>query len=354
MPIVFKKDLHFGDSDNDQDNALTSFLDDVDDDSFTMKPPPSKKRKLENTPTKSALQSSNIKQKAKVQLKKLRIKRRKERSKLKRNPSNGSKMSSNVSVVSIESMKPKESAIKFQKIFCQTLEISSKNLGILFNESHFLSVSRDLDPINNNIDFGSLDVLRLFLDSNYQNIPKKEGEDEKPMMKDAEKTSKKNQWKAYTKSMQVVIICPSVRKSVDTIKALQSIRVNHSFIHKKQTLKMTEEQWAKHKEAMEELCVIPLRVCELFGKHRKIEYQQKELKNKSWHVGVGGVNRISKLMQSKHLNLKQCELIMIDLQRNAKDMSILDMPQMRKEFCEWFKLYAFERIQAGEMKIALF
>merc|ERR1712232_153977 len=123
----------------------------------------------------------------------------------------------------------------------------------------------------------------------------------------------------------------------DTIKALQDIRVRHSFVHKKQTLKMTEEQWQQHQEAMEELFVIPLRICELFGKHRKIEYQQRELRKKSWHCGVGGINRINKLMQTKHLNLNQCELIIIDLQKNVKNQSILEMPQMTKELCEWFK-----------------
>merc|ERR1712228_501457 len=97
------------------------------------------------------------------------IKKRKEKNKHK-NPSNGTKENLNSSLISIKSLTPKQTAIKFQKLFMQSLKLSSKNLGIQFKESHFLPVSRDLDPINNNIDFGSLDVLRLFLDSNYQNV----------------------------------------------------------------------------------------------------------------------------------------------------------------------------------------
>merc|ERR1712154_529368 len=105
---------------------------------------------------------------------------------------------------------------------------------------------------------------------------------------------------AYTKSMQVIIISPSVRKAVDTIKSISRINVKHSFIHKKQIQKMSQEEYDKYQEEKDDqISVIPLRICELFGKHRKIEYQQKELLNKSFHCGVGGINRINKLCKSK-------------------------------------------------------
>jgi len=247
----------------------------------------------------------------------------------------------------------------------KTLQISSKNLGILFDESHFLPVSREgLDPITFNLNVGSLDVLKSFLLSKYQNVPSpKEQKDNVtvdkitygPKLDADDGNNSKKEWKAFTKSMQVIVISPSVRKAVDTIKALKDIRVRHSFVHKKQTLKMTEEQWLQHQAAQQdELTVIPLRICELFGKHRKIDYQQRELRNKSWHIGVGGINRIRKLTETKHLNLAQCDLIIIDLQQNVKHQSILQMPPMAKDLCEWFKAYAFKRILAGKLKVAVF
>jgi hypothetical protein len=115
------------------------------------------------------------------------------------------------------------------------------------------------------------------------------------------KSEKRLKWLAYTKSMQVIIISANVRKAVDTIHYLTStIKIEHSFLHKKKKQKLladneelTDLELASHAE--ENKLIIPLRICELFGKHRRLIDQQNDLNQRSFHIGVGGSNRILKL-----------------------------------------------------------
>eukprot|EP01083_Nonionella_stella_P071459 191953_1 len=359
MPIIFKK--HFGDSDDDaaatpvndkNDNTINSFLDETDDRDDGMMPPPSKKRKLntqKSQPIQQQASKGSATKKTKSMLKRLRMKKRKAKNAPTTAKSNTKKGNTNTSSSTLTWMKPADQANQMQKVLMETLKATTKDLGFQFKASHFVEISRGhLDPIHNDTRSGSLDVLRTFLNGCYANIVNDDEQntnDKKP----------KTEWIAYTKSMQIMIISPSVRKAVDTIKGIQNIKVKHSFVHKKQLEHMTAEEYEEYEQNKDNACaVIPLRICELFGKHRKIEYQEKELLNKSWHCGVGGINRINKLMASKHLTMKKCELIMIDLQTNAKNVSILEMKPICKELCQWLKQYAFTRISNKHTKIAFF
>eukprot|EP01084_Bolivina_argentea_P047418 87374_1 len=282
-------------------------------------------------------------------LKRLRIKKKKQKNKTNKN-NNKPKNTHRIQTISFESMKPIQIAKEFQKLILKTFKTTSKELQFEFKPCHFIEINRDIDPINNNINSGSLDILNLFLRNYYCNIII----DDKQNINNT-KTKSKKEWVAYTKSMQIMIISPSVRKAVDTIQSLRDINVQHSYIYGKHLLKMNEEEYEEYEQTKDEqMNDIGLRICELFGKHRKIEWQQDDLLNRSWHCGVGGINRINKLCKSKHLTLKKCELVVIDMQTNAKNMNIIDMKDMCKELCLWLKEYVFKGIKDKQTKIAFF
>ena len=343
MPIVRVK--HFDDDDrkNNVDEDVKSFL----------SGPPVKRRKLNNSePVPSASPSRGSK------------------AKKQRPPKRMSKGA--VSLQKLIDMNPNEMAIEMQKLFLMTLGTANKRLDFLFKSNHFVQLSeeRDVDPIDNDVDSGSLDILGNFLKKQYQFAEGpltmwtsgqctqcgNEGEgrhDDGNLFycnncwasyQQATPSQGQKQLVALSKTMEIVVISPSVRKAVDTKKSLSKLKVDHVF-HRKQQGKAGRVQSRG---------TIPLRIAELFGKHRKVKDQEKELVNKSWHLGVGGIHRIRKLSDSGHLSLKSTRFLMIDLKKDAKGMNMLQMPMMSKQIMEFLEKYALTHLENGQMQIVFF
>lgn len=81
-----------------------------------------------------------------------------------------------------------------------------------------------------------------------------------------------------------------------------------------------------------------IRTIKMFAKHMKVEQQAAEIKRlaNDRFVGVGTPNRVLKLMKSTDL-LDKVGLIVLDSFVDAKNRSILDIPECRSDFFELFQ-----------------
>jgi protein CMS1 len=76
-------------------------------------------------------------------------------------------------------------------------------------------------------------------------------------------------------------------------------------------------------------------VCKLFAKHLKIQDQIDALSQ--CLIAVGTPNRLMKLCEQGALDLAdRCELIVVDLAPNEKKMTLLDQPQLKNDFLQFF------------------
>jgi len=312
------------------------------------------------------------------------------------------------SLKGLVAMSPNQMASEIQKMFLLTLGTTGKGLGFRFKPIHFVQLTdeRDVDPIAQNAGSGSLDILRNFLLKHYKFV---DGESEenaqtdwcnqcgnegigrydernvfycnvcwtsyssysatktKPKHKRSTKKKKKRkggdgvakdrrkELLALTKSMEILVISPNVGKAVTTVERLSDLKVTHNFMHKKRLRKLNKTQYDEYRfNEGQWKRPIPLRIARLFGKHRKIKEQHKELLRKSWHLGVGGIHRISKLCESKHLSLKNTKLLVIDLQKDAKDMSCWEQPMIRQQMVDFITTHAITHLTSKNLKILFF
>jgi len=356
MPIIFRKHLGSDNEDDANDHgddskfSIPDFLggNDVDQEA----PPPTKKRKLnafdmcgargKHQAMPSSIANTNQNQKGKKKTSTTTKTRKKIVNKA---------WTLLHSVSSSFVTDPAQTAQELRKMMLLSLKTTQSDLNFTFEPSHFIQIhdEQQLSP-----DIGSLDVLKSFLKTHFKNIACANDDADNSIndSKQNNEDDKRPEWMAYTKSMQVIIVSPSVQRAVETMKALRKMRVTHSFYHKKQIKQMTEEEYEEYQQS--EASVIAIRICELFGKHRKISEQQVALHQKSWHLGIGGINRIDKLCQTKHLKLKQCSLVIVDLQKNAKEQCLLDMSQLRNELCGWLKQYVLPQLAQKKTRIAFF
>lgn len=135
-------------------------------------------------------------------------------------------------------------------------------------------------------------------------------------------------------SVSVLIVCGSVRRSVGVMKHVRTLRASHRF--RKQGSKWV---W--------------LRCAQLFGKHRKVAEQRRELADKLWHVGVGGPARLHTLCETGALSMDKCHRLVIDLHRNAKQQSLLDDPHLAMAFYRFFHAFCLPRVLSGKLVVHL-
>ncbi|XP_041353833.1 protein CMSS1-like [Gigantopelta aegis] len=92
----------------------------------------------------------------------------------------------------------------------------------------------------------------------------------------------------------------------------------------------------------------------LFAKHFKIQDQQKFLKTKICHIGVGTPQRIQKLIELGCLKLNNLVAIVIDWNwRDIKFKRLVDIPEIKKYLLELFKDSLSAHVQSSACKIGL-
>ena len=81
--------------------------------------------------------------------------------------------------------------------------------------------------------------------------------------------------------------------------------------------------------------------------------QAEELAGRSVCAAAGTPARIAKLCDIEALSLDRLELVVLDMQRDAKRRSILDIPETRKDWWELFGGHLSARLRTGETRLAL-
>ncbi|CAM9152599.1 unnamed protein product [Heterosigma akashiwo] len=86
-------------------------------------------------------------------------------------------------------------------------------------------------------------------------------------------------------------------------------------------------------------------VAKLFAKHMKIQEQQKLLK-KCAPIAVGTPSRLLKLAQFGDLCLESTELIIFDMGKDVKQMTILDVNGVKEDLMDFFKTTVLEPVRS--------
>ncbi len=77
-----------------------------------------------------------------------------------------------------------------------------------------------------------------------------------------------------------------------------------------------------------------LKISKLFAKHLKISEQMESLSKSHFSIGVGTPNRLSKLVTLGALRINQIKLVLIDIESDLKNFTILTMPSVKEDFYE--------------------
>lgn len=96
------------------------------------------------------------------------------------------------------------------------------------------------------------------------------------------------------------------------------------------------------------------RFMKLFAKHIKVEEQVDLLKNSVVCVGAGTPNRVLKLIDSGALKLDKLKYVLLDVQLDAKQRTILDIHEVRADWWMLYNKYLKQLVLDGGLKIGLF
>ena len=106
----------------------------------------------------------------------------------------------------------------------------------------------------------------------------------------------------------------------------------------------------KHLREFHEQC----KIGKLFAKHFKIEEQQKVLEEEFIKLAVGTPNRLEKLVESGALKLDDLQLVVVDMVQDAKEKTIFEIPEVRKDLFLFIQNCLLPRLKEGKTKISLY
>ena len=95
------------------------------------------------------------------------------------------------------------------------------------------------------------------------------------------------------------------------------------------------------------------RVAKLFAKHFKVPEQIEFLKANPCCIATGTPNRLLKLIDTTALSLEGLQLLVVDVHRDLKQRTILDLPETMADFWQLFRDQVQQRAAQGKTKIAL-
>lgn len=91
----------------------------------------------------------------------------------------------------------------------------------------------------------------------------------------------------------------------------------------------------------------------LFAKHIKIEEQVSILKERV-NIAGGTPSRIKKLIEIDALKLSRLSVLMLDMHKDAKGLTLFDVPQVRNEFWELYKAHFHQQVMLSKSQICLY
>lgn len=128
--------------------------------------------------------------------------------------------------------------------------------------------------------------------------------------------------KRHDRSPYFIIICSSAIRAVEVYKQLSSS--------------------------------LKCRIGKLFAKHIKVAEQAEQLEKIFFPVSVGTAGRVKKLLEMNALSLEHTTHVMIDMQKDKKQMTILELKDTSKEVMELLEFHLLARLNQQKMKLVLY
>jgi len=99
-----------------------------------------------------------------------------------------------------------------------------------------------------------------------------------------------------------------------------------------------------------------LRTSKLFGKHLKLEDQQKALEETVYALSVGTPARLKKLMEVGSLSLTATRLVVLDMHQDAKSFHLLNLPGVAHDTAALLRSFVVPKAKEEEdgLRLALF
>lgn len=91
----------------------------------------------------------------------------------------------------------------------------------------------------------------------------------------------------------------------------------------------------------------------LFAKHIKIEEQVSILKERV-NIAGGTPSRIKKLIEIDALKLSRLSVLMLDMHKDAKGLTLFEVPQVSNEFWELYKAHFHQQVMLSKLQICLY
>ncbi|XP_072953426.1 uncharacterized protein [Typha angustifolia] len=95
------------------------------------------------------------------------------------------------------------------------------------------------------------------------------------------------------------------------------------------------------------------RPVKLFAKHMKVEEQATLLKGRV-NIACGTPSRIKKLIDMEALSLSCLQVVVLDMQKDAKAFSLFTLPQVRTEFWDLYKSHLEQKVLQGDSRICFY
>ncbi|XP_049848288.1 uncharacterized protein LOC126313383 [Schistocerca gregaria] len=96
------------------------------------------------------------------------------------------------------------------------------------------------------------------------------------------------------------------------------------------------------------------RVAKLFAKHKKIEEQIGFLQRHRCEIAVGTPARMAELAGRGYLRFDELRLLAVDMDRDVKGMSVLDLFDTRRAFFELYGDFVCPLVKGGRVKVCMF
>jgi protein CMS1 len=96
-----------------------------------------------------------------------------------------------------------------------------------------------------------------------------------------------------------------------------------------------------------------VRVANLFAKHKRVEEQTEYLQKTVTRIALGTPNRIQKLVEDGSLKLDDLQYVVLDMGKDVKTMTILDLKSTREEFFALYHACLKERVLSHASKILM-
>jgi protein CMS1 len=148
-----------------------------------------------------------------------------------------------------------------------------------------------------------------------------------------------------------MILCSSAVRAVEVIKCVCNCLVVGLFL----LMFIFSKQGMIVVPFFRNLQAFNFAIGRLFAKHLKVADQTEQLSKIFHPIVVGTPGRLKKLLEMDALSLEHTTHLVFDMQKDKKNMTVLDVKDTAKECMDLLQFYAIPRLnQDDKLKLVLY